>query len=117
MSTFRTKKTYDAYEAHKNAGMLEQSCPLCKENSIQEFVYWRVIPNNFPYDRIAKKHDMLVPKRHVKETDLTQEEKEELLRIKQDSLHEYFYIVEAHQKQKSIPEHFHLHLLIPKDVI
>jgi hypothetical protein len=97
--------------------MLDRGCPLCDEQSIREFVYWRLIPNSFPYDRIAKKHDMLVTKRHVQEQDLTDDEKAELFHIKQNELDEYPYIVEAHQKQKSIPHHFHLHFLIPKDVI
>ncbi len=72
--------------------------------------------NAFPYDRIAKTHDMIVPLRHVDEDHLNDEELKELKIIKDNYLHkEYEFIIEATYKVKSIPAHFHLHLLTIKD--
>jgi hypothetical protein len=54
---------------------------------------------------------MLVPLRHVTEEALTQEEKDELLEIKHSSVKdEYEFYIEG-AGQKSIPDHYHLHLV------
>ena len=78
------------------------------------FTLWKIIPNDFPYDRIAKKHHMIVPLRHVQEKDLSTEERAELQEIKGRGFDDdtYEYIIEAAQKIKSVPGHFHLHLVV-----
>ncbi len=91
-------------------------CRICELESLHEFEYWRIITNEFPYDRVAEKHSMLVPKRHVKEKELTAEESQELIEIKYNPvLSEYTNIVQNNKKLITIPEHFHLHLLVAKD--
>ena len=115
MSSLRTK---EAEEKYNNYVIENQSdiCPLCERESIHEFKYWKIIQNNFPYDKIAKVHHMIVPFRHVKENDLTGDELVEFNEIKQKYLYkEYEYLIEASMKKKSIPEHFHLHLIVSKD--
>ena len=108
---------YEKYEDHKNSGHLD-TCPLCTEHAIEKFTYWKIVPNIFPYDKIAKIHHMLIPHRHVREELLTIEEKNELLKLKHsDVLQTYAYVIEAMPHKKSIPEHFHLHLIEPKDQI
>jgi hypothetical protein len=58
---------------------------------------------------------MIVPLRHTKERGLNAEELDELLQIKEEVLNsEYDYLIEAALKNRSIPEHFHLHLVISK---
>jgi diadenosine tetraphosphate (Ap4A) HIT family hydrolase len=55
---------------------------------------------------------MLSPKRHVaREEDFTEEERLELLQIKEKEMGDYDLILESTQNTKSRPDHFHLHLL------
>ena len=113
---FRSAETQEKYDKHRSTGILDRECPLCTRESIKKFTHWRIIENNFPYDLIAQKHNMLVPVRHASEEELTQEELDELFTIKEEYVHlNYDYILEATHRKKSIPAHFHLHLLILKD--
>ncbi len=110
----RSKELIEKFKLHKAKGALKEGCVLCEAETIKTFTHWKVIPNLFPYDLIAETHHMLIPLRHVKETDLTDAEKRELADIKSDYVHQYDYIIETTNKTKSIPEHFHLHLIIAK---
>lgn len=111
---FRSKEMRDAYKAHLASGVLERSCVLCDREPIVAFNHWKIIVNNFPYDLIAEVHHMIVPLRHVTEKDLSPEEWEEYKQIKAEKLQDYEYIIEASNRQKSIPNHFHLHLIESK---
>ena len=116
MGTLRTPGSEANYKKLIAEGILSNGCALCRAESIKEFQYWKIIHNDFPYDRIAKIHHMIVPKRHIPDADLTSSEKEEFEAIKNDYLHkEYEYIIEATYKNKSIPGHAHLHLIVAKD--
>ncbi len=116
MSRLRSQKTTHAYkEYQKSNAFISDSCPLCSKTSIIEFNYWRIVNNNFPYDLIAEVHHMILPKQHMKEEGLSLEEYRELINIKDNYLNEnYTHIIEALPKTKSIPEHFHLHLIKEK---
>jgi len=106
----------DAYEALKKTGHLERSCPLCDAASLEEFTHWRIIDNRFPYDKISSVHHMLVTKRHIVEKDLSVEERDELLHLKDNYLgQKYEHMLEALTSQKSIPKHLHFHLLVSKE--
>ncbi len=92
-------------------------CPLCDAETITAFTHWRIIPNRYPYDAVAEKHDQLVPRRHTDGNDLTEAELAELKQLKATSLNEaYTFVIEALPSTKSIPGHFHLHLMVPKVV-
>lgn len=93
---------------------MDSGCALCAKTAIKTFTYWKLIPNEFPYDLIASTHEMLVPLRHSTEQDLNADELQEFQSIKATDLQTYDYLVEATMKTKSIPQHFHLHLLIGK---
>lgn len=115
MGDLRTKKSQAVYEAYKAAGHLA-TCKLCEATPLQTFKYWVIIGNAFPYDRIAATHDMIVPKRHVAEEGVSQEEWREYATIKNEVLHTtYEFMIEATHRKKSIPGHFHIHLLTVKD--
>lgn len=59
---------------------------------------------------------MIIPKNHVKELELSNEAKEELMNLKNHYLDDtYEYILEPLPKRKSIPAHHHLHLLVTLD--
>lgn len=116
MALLRSEEKEQEYTEYRNSGALEDGCKLCQADSILEFNYWRIINNRFPYDKISRIHHMIVPKRHAKETELNQEEKFELRQIKIQPIgKDYDYIIEATVKNKSIPAHFHLHLVEVKE--
>jgi diadenosine tetraphosphate (Ap4A) HIT family hydrolase len=113
----RTKEGAKRYQEYRDAGCLEENgCVLCVAESLADFKHWRIIPNRFPYDLVAKEHHMLIPNRHVIEHELTDEERKELLTLKHEHLEKYDYFIEANDGKKSIPEHFHLHLIVGKSV-
>lgn len=109
--TLAAAKRYKDYRAHRAAN---ETCPLCTKPPLHAFIFWKIIPNDFPYDLIAETHHMIIPLRHVVEEKLTEDERSEFLSIKQSHLQDYTYIIEATRNVKSIPEHFHLHLIIGK---
>lgn len=107
----RSKKLADEYVAYRKSGALDQSCVLCDREPIKSFNYWKIIKNDFPYDLIAKTHHMIVPLRHIQEADIAPEEWAEFKAIKANDLGAYEYIIETTNHIKSIPTHFHLHLI------
>lgn len=114
-SLLRTKETQAEYDEHIKNGLLDKDCVLCDAPSVKEFNYWRIIKNKFPYDRIAQVHDMLLPKRCVREEEFTTEEIQEFKEIKKGYIEEHYgYMIEPTFKNKSVPEHFHIHLILGK---
>lgn len=58
---------------------------------------------------------MLVTKRHASDADLNPEERDELLHLKTlPMIQEYHWIIEPTLRNKTIPEHVHLHLVVGK---
>lgn len=113
----RTEESQAKYEAYKATGALDEGCVLCGKETLQPFEHWTVIENIFPYDKIAKTHHMAIPKRHVTELELSEEELKELRTIKETYFHtNYDFIIEATYRMKSIPGHFHIHLIVLKDL-
>ena len=114
----RTKKTYRRYEKFKKNGFLANGCNLCKEaKSLKKFKHWRIINNLFPYDCVAKINHIIIPKRHVNYKNLNKIERKELESIKSKYIErKYQLIMEAMKREMSIPEHFHLHLIVLKKV-
>jgi len=112
----RSEEGNRKYRKYLETGVLEQGCPLCTKLASQTFTYWKIIPNDFPYDLIAKEHDMIVPLHHVREEELTIDELREYAEIKENQLRKYDYIVEPIEGTKSIPKHHHLHLIVGKKI-
>ena len=76
------------------------------------FTYWKIVTNEFPYDYIASRHDMILPLRHVTEQELTEDELAELKEIKDTYIDtEYGFILQGTHRTMSLPSHFHLHLI------
>lgn len=116
MATFRKPESQKLYDAYRFKLTDADPCALCEGKALQQFTYWKIMPNAFPYDRIADKHDMLVSLRHAAEAEITPEEWAEYHKLKRAVLNdEYDYLIEATHKAKSIPGHFHIHLLTAKD--
>jgi diadenosine tetraphosphate (Ap4A) HIT family hydrolase len=116
---WRSEAMHNAYADAIEAGEYADKtvCHLCEASSVTEFEHWRVIKNKFPYDMVAVQHDMIVPKVHKKEEDLTAAELQELRELKTTYINDNFQmIMESVPRNKSIPEHFHLHLLAIKTI-
>ena len=46
---------------------------------VKQYKYWRIVKNEYPYDAIASRHDLLVPERQIKDIFLiTKKEWQEL---------------------------------------
>ena len=115
MASLRTPEGTIEFNEHVKNRHKDEKCPLCEKESIKKFKYWRIVNNDFPYDMIAKIHHMIIPIRHVTFTVLSEAELKEIEEIKVSFINEdYDYIIEATQKNKSIPNHFHLHLIVAK---
>ncbi|MEZ4195501.1 MAG: hypothetical protein R3B53_03900 [Candidatus Paceibacterota bacterium] len=117
MKSLRTVETEAEYQKVKSTRNSSDGCYLCEEmETVVEFKYWRIILNDFPYDTLAKVHHMIIPKEHIKESELTPEAKDELVELKSSYLDEnYEYLLEALTSKKSIPAHHHLHLIVTHD--
>ncbi len=114
MTEFRTQETNNKYkEAIRNG--LNDTCFFCEESRqkiVNDFLHWRIVENNYPYNAVAEVSHLIFPKRHIKINELNEEEISELKDIKLGYITEakYDYILEA-VAMTSIPNHAHLHLL------
>ncbi len=115
MPSLRTPDLQEKYTQYRKTVDISSphSCPLCVDKPIELYVHWKLIRNDFPYNKIAEKHLMLVPLRHVVEADFTPEEVVELRTIKHDILTspEFDMVIEIDEFYKTIPSHFHLHVI------
>ena len=116
--TWRTHAMHEKYEKERKSSIQDGSCPLCEAPSKSEYQHWRIVENVYPYDAVAELHDMIVPKKHLSgDRELTEEELEELYTLKETVLNDtYTFVMEALPKNKSIPGHYHLHLIVSKVV-
>lgn len=89
--------------------------------AIKKFKYWIIVPDRFPYDKIAETSHVLFIRREVKfDWDLLNEdERKELRDLKKGYIADNYDVVwENLPKGRSIPHRLHLHLLkIKKDEI
>lgn len=113
--TLRTPETEELYKKRKEERN-SATCPLCEDKeTLHAFTHWRIVENSFPYDVFAEVHHMILPLRHITERELTEQECAELLAIKEGYIAEHYnFVMEPTATQKSIPSHFHLHLVVPK---
>lgn len=115
MGTLRTRETEAHYTKLKAEGVLSHGCTLCLSPSIKEFGEWRIVENRFPYDLIADTHHMILPRRHATWEELTESELKEYEEIKDTYMQEtYEFFIEPVNRQRSIPDHWHLHLITAK---
>jgi hypothetical protein len=116
MGELRSEAGQKIYNDYKLAGGLTGTCKLCTAPHLKTFDHWTIIENRFPYDRIASRHEMIISKRCIKEQEITEEEWAEFRKIKEEYIHKnYDFIMEATYVKKTIPGHFHLHLIVVKN--
>jgi len=116
MAYLRSKELNDLYKSDRETETFKSGCPLCTSPTLEQFTYWKIIQNKYPYDLISSAHKMLVPLRHVPAQELTAEENAEFMEIKHSEAiqNEYDIFIESTDRARSIPAHFHLHLIIFK---
>jgi diadenosine tetraphosphate (Ap4A) HIT family hydrolase len=113
MASLRLPSSTRRYKQYQLKAAKVRGCFLCKKTPRQHFKYWKIVRNSFPYDQIARVHNMLVPHRHVSEQSLNRAELAELRAIKRTFVNErYDYVIESTEKNRSVPDHFHLHLIV-----
>ena len=116
----RSAATWERYqhEPQRPAG----NCFMCEIEAmtvITEFIHWRLIENNYPYDAVAEVHHMLVPKAHASfDEGVSEAAKEELGLINAafEEGGEYDCIMQNYPVGQSQPQHLHYHLLTWKRV-
>jgi|GEM_PF-851375 len=113
--TLRTSTTQNSYNLFIKYNP-DRDCYLCKAKVIKSFKYWKIIENEFPYDKISDTHHMITIKKHKKEDDLTAKEKEEFKKVKKYIHKNYDMIFENTVRTKSIPNHHHLHMIELKEI-
>jgi hypothetical protein len=116
MASMRSPEMKNRYKEWQVSHGMDIGCQLCERQAIHLFSYWKIVENIFPYDLIAEKHHMLVPLRHVAEGGLVDGELKELRSIKEGIVNEdYDFLLESTDKTKTVPQHFHLHLIQTKN--
>ena len=118
MKGLRTKKMYEKYKRYREVVFGPGRCSLCdkaRAETLKNFRYWKIVKNLFPWDRIVKVHHILIPKRHATQDKLTASEKRELEKLKVGYVNtNYGVLAEATHRKRSIPDHYHLHLIVLK---
>ncbi len=116
MGELRTKETAKRYKDDIAAGLLAGECVICKKAPVQEFKYWKIVHNDYPYDAAFSQHDMIVPLRHANIDGVLPEEWQELNEIKRTYINEHYeWTMESTIRRLSIPAHFHMHLVNSPD--
>lgn len=106
----RTPETHARYEEAKRRGM-DSSFFLHPDRKI---LSWGIVANNFPYDATCTKHDLLFPLRKVAtRRELTEQEMEDYYTII-DNLQGYDGVRYNFPRTQSIPDWYHVHLLVEK---
>lgn len=111
MITLRSNKTqiiYDKFLNIKSNG----KCYLCEAITIYNFKNWKIVANEYPYDKIAKVNHIISTRRHIDEESLTEAEIKEFSKIKKLVIdNNYDMIFENTRKKQSVPGHHHLQLI------
>ena len=107
--TYRSKKIEEEYQ--KVLGTLEgKPCFMCNNEPVHTWKRWKLFVNNFPYDEIAEKNMLLCLNDHREE--MNGEDFKELQTIKKlKFMSEYHGLLENLAGSKSIPDHFHFHVI------
>lgn len=113
--TMRTSETERRYQESKKS-VRSNGCVLCAipvDSTFPILKYWRVTENEFPYDKVAEKCWLIMPKRCVsKWVDLTLEEQDEYHQFR---LVAYDYGVNffmwSTPATQSVPGHYHEHMM------
>jgi diadenosine tetraphosphate (Ap4A) HIT family hydrolase len=106
----RTIKTREAY-ANRRKEVDTKATKLEHLPSIREWALFRLVENEYPYDKIAKTHHMLLPKNGAKRwEDLSGASQEEFHEILEEIGGDYNFMMLALRSQ-SVPSILHWHFI------
>lgn len=115
MGELRSASMLDRYKAKLDTPKDPATCLICSLPVLQSFTHFAIVPNQFPYDLIALTHHMIISKRHCTEDMLTAAELDELKQIKRTYINDHYELItESVTKTSSIPQHYHLHLIVSR---
>lgn len=111
MFTLRKQESEAKYQSEREARIAGR-CPMCDALTIEDWKYWKIIKNEYPYDLVAEKHDLLVLKEHTPTISRNAWiELNESKYIFEFAPYEYHCIIENLPVRQSVPGHFHYHLI------
>jgi len=114
MISLRKKESEKIYQEREKG----KGCFICNRDLLSgEYEYWVVVKNKYPYDAIASRHDLLCPKRHIStREELTFAELAELEEIRKANSDIYSFEMWNYPSKQTHKVHFHLHLLVFKEI-
>ena len=81
-------------------------------SAVKEYMHWRLIDNDFPYDVLASRHCILTPRRKFQEDwEMVESERAELFEIKKELGNDFDTIMENFGHQRTFSMHYHLHFI------
>ena len=109
--SLRRTNTEIKYQVAKENGTLRG---FEKSRHLQDFVYFYIVKNAFPYDSVFALSDMLISRRkfaHVWEMNVLEHEEymSILERLNRSGI--YSVVMDNFDNGRSVPGHFHVHLL------
>jgi hypothetical protein len=113
MGVFRTQETREKRKHYRLQQEETSECEYCFSSEVSAFTYWKITEPLFPLDGIAEIHHLFAPKRHVPYHELTPEELQEFLTLKQTPgfQNTYDIYMESTNREKDPLPHFRLHLV------
>lgn len=108
--TLRSKKYESTYQRTIKQN---KTRTITSIETIKDFVYWKIVPNDFPYDMVYETSHMLVLKRRASDMSrLDPSELNELIEIKECYINDkYDQIIENLSTKRSVKNIYHLHLV------
>lgn len=99
----RSEENFQKYKKNRK--------PLESLKSLNEWEHWRLVRNEYPYDMVFDKHDLLILNRKVESIfDLTKAERDELELIVNGRQSIYDGILYPFRHTMTYPDTLHLHL-------
>lgn len=107
MITFRKPESEERYQLEKKE---KSGCALCAEQAKKLGKRWVIMPNEYPYDKFAEAHEMIVLASHKTSPSLVDifylwAERKNISKMG------YHMIMWNFPIRQSVPGHFHLHLI------
>lgn len=108
----RTPETWEEYKGRRQDPT--GPCAMCNLVHGESDQVWSIVANEYPYDAIAEKHDLLIPTHHaphIEDFDEAELATLHLLLAKLEDSKEYDAVLWNFPNNQTVPGHFHIHLL------
>jgi len=112
--TQATQTSYNDFKQNQSPSISHEQFDFANETIVQEYRYWYIIKNRFPYDTMVRVNDMLVSKRAVSTfKELKADEITEYSQILEELTESKSYDarIENFPHVKSVTQHIHIHLV------